>query len=234
MATKPNGKSPVLSASDEKVMLFRDVSLGPHETQLRFRLIHFWEAWNPIKKTLIGLEMLLIDEQGTVIQGFISPGRIEQYLGKLKRGTLSVLEDITTPFDKDRFLFHSYEVFEANCDLKGDLYDVVGHMKLVNGHTLTERPVLDEVQIAAARHLLDTKSPTLYHTNTQCLKSQDGGKGFMHDQTGGEKVKYVRKLLQQAADLSLPKRKLLAADDNHVTELMSKHSKQLVTCMCCY
>ncbi|KAG5393506.1 hypothetical protein IGI04_023469 [Brassica rapa subsp. trilocularis] len=176
MATKPNGKSPVLSASDEKVMLFRDVSLGPHETQLRFRLIHFWEARNPIKKTLIGLEMLLIDEQGTVIQGFISPGRIEQYLGKLKRGTsnksvyrvsyhavtvslslnskLSVLEDITTPFDEDRFLFHSYEVFEANCDLKGDLYDVVGHMKLVNGHTLTERPVLDEVQIAAARHLL--------------------------------------------------------------------------------
>ncbi|CAN7022399.1 unnamed protein product [Brassica rapa subsp. trilocularis] len=125
MATKPNGKSPVLSASDEKVMLFRDVSLGPHETQLRFRLIHFWEARNPIKKTLIGLEMLLIDEQ-----------------------------DITTPFDEDRFLFHSYEVFEANCDLKGDLYDVVGHMKLVNGHTLTERPVLDEVQIAAARHLL--------------------------------------------------------------------------------
>ncbi|KAG5393509.1 hypothetical protein IGI04_023472 [Brassica rapa subsp. trilocularis] len=186
MATKPNGKSPVLSASDEKVMFFRDVLLGPHETHLRFRLIHFWEAWNPIKKTLIGLGMLLIDKQGTVIQGFISPGRIEQYLGKLKRRTvykldnfygssnksvyrvsdhavtvslswnskLSVLEDITTPFDEDRFRFHSYEVFEANCDLKGDLYDVVGHMKLVNVHTLTERPVLDKVQIAAARHLL--------------------------------------------------------------------------------
>ncbi|CAN7022401.1 unnamed protein product [Brassica rapa subsp. trilocularis] len=154
MATKPNGKSPVLSASDEKVMFFRDVLLGPHETHLRFRLIHFWEAWNPIKKTLIGLGMLLIDKQGTVIQGFISPGRIEQYLGKLKRRTvykldnfygssnksvyrvsdhavtvslswnskLSVLEDITTPFDEDRFRFHSYEVFEANCDLKGDLY----------------------------------------------------------------------------------------------------------------
>ncbi|CAN7025147.1 unnamed protein product [Brassica oleracea var. botrytis] len=27
-------------------------------------------------------------------------------------------------------------------------------MKLVNGHTLTESPVLDEVQIAAARYLL--------------------------------------------------------------------------------
>ncbi|CAF1862764.1 unnamed protein product [Brassica oleracea] len=60
---KPNGKSPFTSDYDEKVMFFRDVSPGPHETQLRFRLIHFWEAWNPLKKTLIGLEMLLIDEQ---------------------------------------------------------------------------------------------------------------------------------------------------------------------------
>ncbi|KAL0837262.1 hypothetical protein Bca101_089152 [Brassica carinata] len=60
---KPNGKSPITSDYDEKVMFFRDVSPGPHETQLRFRLIHFWEAWNPLKKTLIGLEMLLIDEQ---------------------------------------------------------------------------------------------------------------------------------------------------------------------------
>ncbi|CAG7910180.1 unnamed protein product [Brassica rapa] len=196
MATKPNGKSPVSSASDEKVMFFRDVSLGPHETQLRFRLIHFWEAWNPIKKTLIGLEMLLIDEQGTVIQGFISPSRIEKYLGKMERGKvykldnfygssnksvyrvsdhavtvsfswnseLSELQNITTPFDEDRFRFHSYEVFEANCDLKGDLYAQLINphswilclisMKLVNGHTLTESPVLDEVQIAAARHLL--------------------------------------------------------------------------------
>ncbi|KAL0786862.1 hypothetical protein Bca101_003108 [Brassica carinata] len=183
---KPNGKSHIASDYDENVMFFRDVSLGPHETQLRFRLIHFWEAWNPIKKTLIGLEMLLIDEQGTVIQGFISPGRIQKYLPKMKRGSiyklnnfygssnksmyrvsahavtvsfswnseLSVLLDSTTPFDEDRFRFHSHEEFEANCDLKGDLYDVVGHMKLVNGQTLTERPVLEEVDIAAARHLL--------------------------------------------------------------------------------
>ncbi|KAG2299125.1 hypothetical protein Bca52824_035597 [Brassica carinata] len=35
---------------------------------------------------------------------------------------LSVLLDSTTPFDEDRFRFHSYEEFEANCDLKGDLY----------------------------------------------------------------------------------------------------------------
>ncbi|WZZ05403.1 hypothetical protein YC2023_091324 [Brassica napus] len=154
MAMKRNGKSPASSESDESVMFFRDVSLGPHETRLRFRLIHFWEAQNPVKKTLIGLEMLLIDEQGTVIQGFIPPGRIKKYLPEMKRGSvyelinfygsknkpmyrvadhiatvsfawnseLSVLHDIPIPFDEDRFRMHSYEDFEANCDLKGDLY----------------------------------------------------------------------------------------------------------------
>ncbi|KAF2568989.1 hypothetical protein F2Q70_00025684 [Brassica cretica] len=186
MAMKRNGKSPVSSDSDEKVMFFKDVSLGPHETQLRFRLIHFWEARNPVKKTLIGLEMLLIDEQGTVIQGFIPPGRIKKYLPEMKQGSvyklnnfygsknkpvyrvadhiatvsftlnseMSLLREIPISFDEDRFRFHSYEDFEANCDLKGDLYDVVGHMKLVNGQTLIERLTLDEVKIATTRHIM--------------------------------------------------------------------------------
>ncbi|XP_033131061.1 uncharacterized protein LOC117126627 [Brassica rapa] len=67
---------------------------------------------------------------------------------------LSVLYEIPTSFDEDRFRFHSYEDFEANCDLKGDLYDVVGHMKLVNGQTLIERPTLDEVKIDTTRHIM--------------------------------------------------------------------------------
>ena len=67
---KPHGKSIVSSDNDEKVIFFKDLSLGPHEAQLRFRLIHFLEAWNPLKKTLIGMEMLLIDEQVIVITRF--------------------------------------------------------------------------------------------------------------------------------------------------------------------
>ena len=35
---------------------------------------------------------------------------------------LSVLEDSPTPFDEDRFRFHSFEEFQAGCDRKGDLY----------------------------------------------------------------------------------------------------------------
>ena len=51
------------SAKTHEVMFFKDVKFGPQEGELRFRLIHFWEARNAIKKVLIGIEMLLIDEQ---------------------------------------------------------------------------------------------------------------------------------------------------------------------------
>ncbi|KAH0917416.1 hypothetical protein HID58_025076 [Brassica napus] len=67
---------------------------------------------------------------------------------------LAVLLDCPSHFDEDRFRFHSCEEFQANCDLKGDLYDVVGHMKLVNGQSIVEGPVLDEVEIAKARRVL--------------------------------------------------------------------------------
>ena len=60
---KSNASTALSSAHDDKVMFFRDVKLGPHEVDLRFRLIHFWEARNPNTKTLIGQEMLLIDEE---------------------------------------------------------------------------------------------------------------------------------------------------------------------------
>ena len=46
-----------------ELMAFKDVKYGPHDGELRFRLIHFWEARNVVTKVLIGLEMLLIDQE---------------------------------------------------------------------------------------------------------------------------------------------------------------------------
>ncbi|KAF8081451.1 hypothetical protein N665_0886s0011 [Sinapis alba] len=98
--------------------------------------------------------MLLINQQGTVIQGFIPPGRNKKYLPEMKRGSLyslfnfygskskvvhrvasesvtvffsqsyelSALEDSPVDFVEDHFRFHTYEDFESNCDLRGDLY----------------------------------------------------------------------------------------------------------------
>lgn len=34
---------------------------------------------------------------------------------------LVVLQGSSTQFEEDRFRFHSFEDFQANCDLKGDL-----------------------------------------------------------------------------------------------------------------
>lgn len=74
--TRRMGQSGVHSAKPAPVLSFADVKFGPQEAELKFRLIHLWEARNPHSKTLIGLEMLLIDEQGTVMKGFIAPGSI--------------------------------------------------------------------------------------------------------------------------------------------------------------
>ena len=60
---KPNASTAPSSAHGDQVMFFRDVSLSPTEADLRFRLIHLWEARNPSTKTLIGQEMILIDEE---------------------------------------------------------------------------------------------------------------------------------------------------------------------------
>ncbi|KAF3499389.1 hypothetical protein F2Q69_00040174 [Brassica cretica] len=91
MATKPNGKSPVSSASDEKV--------------------------NVLPRCLAGSTRN--SAAGTVIQGFISPSRIEKYLGTMERGKVYKLDN-----------------FYGSCRYRVMLL------------------VLDEVQIAAARHLL--------------------------------------------------------------------------------
>ncbi|CAF2039938.1 unnamed protein product [Brassica napus] len=51
---------------------------------------------------------------------------------------LSVLTDSSIRFPEDRFRFHGYEEFEAVCGLKGDLFDYIDHIRLVNEQTLTE------------------------------------------------------------------------------------------------
>ncbi|KAF2566026.1 hypothetical protein F2Q68_00024626 [Brassica cretica] len=67
--------------------------------------------------------------------------------------SLAVLENPLVLIPDDRFRFHSYEELKANCDSRGDLYDYVGHMKLVNGKTITDHMILDEVDIAEKRHV---------------------------------------------------------------------------------
>ncbi|KAF2560111.1 hypothetical protein F2Q68_00017471 [Brassica cretica] len=132
-----------------EAITFKDVTFGPHEGEIQFRLIHFWEAWN-------------VQTKENVIQGFIPYGRIETYLRHMKAGGTYQLNKFfgskSKPiyrihFPEDRFRIHGYREFEAASDKRGDLYDYVGHIKLVNGQVLSDGPLLDEAEIAASRRV---------------------------------------------------------------------------------
>ncbi|KAL0886251.1 hypothetical protein Bca101_010234 [Brassica carinata] len=185
VSSADKGKGIVADNGIGDEITFKDVTLEPHEGEVRFRLIHFWEAWNVQSKTLIGLEMILIDREETVIQGFIPQGRVDVYLSHLKAGALyrlnkffgaksklnyrvaepdvtisfswnsalTPLEDSSIRFPEDRFRIHGYRTFDAACDLRGDLYDYIGHIKLVNGQVPGGNLLLDEADVAASRRV---------------------------------------------------------------------------------
>nr|VDD30675.1 unnamed protein product [Brassica oleracea] len=97
----------------------------------------FFKGWDKICRRLKSM----ILSTGTVAQGFIAQNRVNRYEDELKRGSIYTLTNFFGSNNK-RFKFHSYADFEANCDLRGDLPDVVGHLKLVDGQTLHQRLAL--------------------------------------------------------------------------------------------
>ena len=62
VSSSAKGKA-IVSDNVGDVVTFKGVTFGPHEGEVQFRLIHFWEVWNAQTKVLIDLEMLLIDEE---------------------------------------------------------------------------------------------------------------------------------------------------------------------------
>ncbi|XP_048602061.1 uncharacterized protein LOC125580854 [Brassica napus] len=170
-------------------LLFRQVSPGPGDSTMQFRLLHLWDAHKNVKGgpwILLGIEMLMIDAEGTLAQGFIGQNRRNQYEKELQRGRIYTLTNFYASNNKvmynvadqrlvicishasalskveeniegiltERFMVHSFSDFEANCDFRGDLHDVVGHLKLVDGQVLHQRPVLCTNEDSASRKVM--------------------------------------------------------------------------------
>ncbi|KAF3565039.1 hypothetical protein DY000_02013494 [Brassica cretica] len=183
-------KTAILTGDVSSPLLFRHVSPGPGDSTMQFRLIHFWEARKNVKGgpgIFLGIEMLMIDEEGTLAQGFIGQNRRDQYEKELRRGSIYTLTNYyasnskvmyhiadqrlvicishasaMSKVDRDiegilteRFRIHSFSDFEANCYLRGDLHDVVGHLKLVDGQPLHQRPVLCTKDDSTSRRVMD-------------------------------------------------------------------------------
>ncbi|KAF3515759.1 hypothetical protein DY000_02059785 [Brassica cretica] len=182
-------KTAILTGKASSPLLFRHVSPGPGDSAMQFRLIHFWEARKNVNGgpgIILGIEMLMIDAEGTLAQGFIGQSRRNQYEKELKRGSIYTLTNYYASNSKvmyyvadqrlvicishaseltkveediegiltERFRIHSFADFEANCDLRGDLHDVVGHLKLVDGQPLHQRPVLCTKDDSASRKVM--------------------------------------------------------------------------------
>ncbi|KAH0916364.1 hypothetical protein HID58_030810 [Brassica napus] len=79
MAMKSTTKSQLATGKSPVAMYFNDISPGLSESQLRFRLIHFWEAKNIAKGgTLIGVGMGLPNSTASV-RNFIKASKIDKF-----------------------------------------------------------------------------------------------------------------------------------------------------------
>ncbi|KAL0791432.1 hypothetical protein Bca101_007678 [Brassica carinata] len=105
--------------------------------------------------------MLLIDEHGTVIQGFISPNRIETYLPHMFAGSVYWLNNFYGSKSKIRFRFlKTGSDSMVTRSLKRPVISGEIVMK-----ALTDSLVLDEVEIASSRRILvhvQTRVSSLY------------------------------------------------------------------------
>ncbi|KAF8113052.1 hypothetical protein N665_0057s0004, partial [Sinapis alba] len=101
-----------------------------------------------------------------MLQNFFATKSKEIYRVAEQGLTISFFNDsVLSPLDGDddssnvsfpsgRFHFHTHAEFQANVGLRGDLHDIVGHLKLVNGQALMNRPILDEADMISMGHIL--------------------------------------------------------------------------------
>ncbi|KAF8110943.1 hypothetical protein N665_0077s0006 [Sinapis alba] len=151
-------KSSVRTGKAPLAMFCNDISPGRSESLLRFRLIHFWEAKNISKgggggllcKDLYPLLVLKPTEQAQHAAEFFCTKSKEIYRVAEQGLTISFSKDsVLSPLDGD----DDSDTGSFPVD-RGDLYDVVGHLKLVNGQALMNRPILDEVDMISMGHIL--------------------------------------------------------------------------------
>ncbi|WZZ51622.1 hypothetical protein YC2023_051729 [Brassica napus] len=233
-------KTAILTGEASSPLLFRHVSPGPGDSAMQFRLIHFWEARKNVKGgpgILLGIEMLMIDAESTLAQGFIGQNRRNQYEKELKRGSIYTLTNyyasnskrlvicishasVLTKVEEDsedilteRFRIHSFTDFEANCDLRGDLHDVVGHLKLVDGQPLHQRPITVSLTASVL-------------TGKLCLSSMSSSRVFLDEEVDLTKEYLTWLTMTPCATSSVNPVEVLKAETLTISEIAAFIERQ--------
>uniref|UniRef100_A0A0D3CR86 Replication factor A C-terminal domain-containing protein n=1 Tax=Brassica oleracea var. oleracea TaxID=109376 RepID=A0A0D3CR86_BRAOL len=177
-------KTTILTGEASSPLLFRHVSPGPGDSAMQFRLIHLWEARKNVKGgpgIILGIEMLMIDAEGFIGQSrrnqyekelkrgsiytltnyYASNSKVMYHVADQRlvicishASELTKVEEDIEGILTENFRIHSFADFEANCDLRGDLHDVFGHLKLVDGQPLHQRSVLCTKDDSASRKVM--------------------------------------------------------------------------------
>ncbi|XP_048624004.1 uncharacterized protein LOC125592688 [Brassica napus] len=174
----------ILTGEASFLLLFRHVSPEPGDSTLQFRLIHFWEARKNVKGgpgIILGIDAEGTVAQGFISQNrrnqyekqlrrgsiytltnfYASNSKVMYHVADQRlvicishASDLSKVEENIEGILTKRFRIHSFSDFEANCDPRGDLHDVVGHLNLVDGQPLHQRPVLCTKDGSTSRKVL--------------------------------------------------------------------------------
>ncbi|KAH0859730.1 hypothetical protein HID58_087991 [Brassica napus] len=177
-------KTAILTGEASFLLLFRHVSPEPGDSTLQFRLIHFWEARKNVKGgpgIILGIDAEGTVAQGFISQNrrnqyekqlrrgsiytltnfYASNSKVMYHVADQRlvicishASDLSKVEENIEGILTKRFRIHSFSDFEANCDPRGDLHDVVGHLNLVDGQPLHQRPVLCTKDGSTSRKVL--------------------------------------------------------------------------------
>ncbi|KAF2559991.1 hypothetical protein F2Q68_00016493 [Brassica cretica] len=153
-------KTAILAGEASSPLLFRHVSPGPGDSTLQFRLIHFWEARKNVKRgpdILLGIEMLMIDAEGTLAQGFIGLNRHNQYEKDLQRGSIYTLTNFYA--SNSKVMYHvAGQRLSASDSIPFQILKPTaiseGIFTLVDGQPLHQRPVLCSKDDSTSRKVM--------------------------------------------------------------------------------
>ncbi|KAL0887183.1 hypothetical protein Bca101_011166 [Brassica carinata] len=123
-------------------MMFRDITYGPQEAELRFDSSTFGK--------------LACGEEHTAGKNQQVPSPFKKMCSIQFVELLCIEKQCPVAFRRTISGSIKCEEFEANCDAKGDLYDVVGHMKLVNGQSMIGKPTIEVSEVATSRRMVGT------------------------------------------------------------------------------
>uniref|UniRef100_A0A0D3CAI5 Replication factor A C-terminal domain-containing protein n=1 Tax=Brassica oleracea var. oleracea TaxID=109376 RepID=A0A0D3CAI5_BRAOL len=150
------GKS-IVSDDVGRVITFKDMTFGPHQDEMKESVIHGFIPYGRIDTYLphmkAGCTYRLNKFFGSKSKTVYRVADSDVTISFSWNSALTTLGDSSIHFPDDRIRIHGFREFDGASDMKGDLYDYIGHIKLVNGKVPSDGLLLDESEIAVSRRV---------------------------------------------------------------------------------